>query len=790
VVIASADKDLLQLIRDDVVMLDSMRDKIYGEDETIEKLGIRPSQVRDYLSLTGDASDNVPGVPGVGPKTAVQLLTQFGSLDEIYANVDSVEKKSIREKLAVNRDKAYLSQQLVSLLDDVPIDFDLEKLRYGGADVPALRRIFTELELHRAKEELERTLGKDVPRDTIEPKPIVQVVAKPKAPPPPRGPKPEMRVIASKSELLEVMSEIRKSSVFAIHTLGEGDNPLTAPIVGLALAWPGHAAYVPLGHVYLGRPPQIALVDVISTLPLVTADAAIAKRGHDLKREALAWSRAGLAFRIGKDDFDTMLASYLLDAERHSHDLEPVIRLDLGDDLPTLESLLPKIRGQKPRLSELEIERAMETACIRATAILDLHALQKQRLGEEDLASLMSTMEMPLERVLADMEMAGVRIDTAHLASLAVDADARIKTLERRCHELAGREFNVSSPRALESILFDELKLPVIKRTKTGRSTDHDVLEELASEHPLPDTILELRMLQKLRGTYIEALPRQIDPQDGRVHTRFNQAVAATGRLSSSDPNLQNIPIRTEEGRAIREAFIAREGHCLLSADYSQIELRVLAHASGDVQLTNAFKTNADVHVLTATALFGVTPENVTRDMRGRAKTVNFAVIYGQTEFALARNLGIEKKEARRYIDAFFARYDGVTRYLQELVHEARTTGAVRTLLGRKRVIPDIQSQNRVLRFAAERMAKNTPIQGSAADILKLAMIHIHEELEAKALTSRMILTVHDELVLEVLESEKDVVRELVRRNMEQAFPLEVPLEVEVGIGRTWGQAH
>lgn len=790
VVIASADKDLLQLIRDDVVMLDSMRDKVYGEEETIEKLGVLPSQVRDYLSLTGDASDNVPGVPGVGPKTAVQLLTQFGTLDEIYAHVDSVEKKSIREKLAANRDKAYLSQELVSLKDDVPIEFDLEKLRYGGADVPRLRRIFTELELHRAKEELERTLGKDVPRESIEPTSVVRVETKPKAPPPPRSPKPQLRTVNTGEELAAVVSEMRACGAFAIHTLLEGGDPLVAPIVGLALAWPGHAAYVPVGHVYLGRPHQLAVTEIIAALIPIMEERAIAKRGHDLKREALAWTRAGLPFRIRETDFDTMLASYLLDAERHAHDLEAVIRLDLGDDLPTLETLLPKIRGQKPRLSELEIERAMEAACVRATGILDLCALQRQRLEEEGLASLMSTMEMPLERVLTDMEMAGVRIDTAHLAALAVDADARIKTLERRCHELAGREFNVSSPRALEGILFDELKLPVVKRTKTGRSTDHDVLEELAPEHPLPGAILELRMLQKLRGTYIEALPKQIDPRDGRVHTRFNQAVAATGRLSSSDPNLQNIPIRTEEGRAIRDAFIAREGFCLLSADYSQIELRVLAHASGDTELTSAFKTSSDVHVLTATALFNVSSEEVTREMRGRAKTVNFAVIYGQTEFALARNLGISKTEARRYIDAFFARYDGVTRYLQELVHEARTTGAVRTLLGRKRVIPDIKSQNRVLRFAAERMAKNTPIQGSAADILKLAMIRIHDELEAKALTSRMILTVHDELVLEVLESEKKTVSELVRRNMEQAFPLEVPLEVEVGIGRTWGQAH
>ena len=804
VVIASADKDLLQLIQDGVVMLDSMRDRVYGPDETVEKLGVRPEQVRDYLSLTGDSSDNVPGVPGVGPKTAVQLLSQFGTLDGVYAHVAEVEKKSIREKLGANKDKAYLSRELVSLKDDVAIDFDLEKLRYGGADVPKLRQLFTDLELHRAKDELERTLGRDVPRaalDTAPAKPAAraEIVTKPKAPPPPRL---EVRseLAGDLDALRAAVEAARASGGVALHTLLEGDDALRAPVVGVGLGWreidevnervSARAVYAPIGHVYLGRPDQLPLDRATEILRPLLEDPEIAKRGHDLKREALAWSRRGVSLRIGEHDFDTMIASYLLDAERHAHGLEEVARLDLGEDVPALEAMLPKVRGQKPRLSELEVERATEAACKRAALILDLEVLQRQRLDEESLAELMESMEMPLAGVLADMEQAGVRIDTAHLAQLDADAETRVKELERRCHDAAGHEFNVSSPRALESVLFDELKLPVIKRTKTSRSTDHEVLEELAPMHPLPDAILELRMLQKLRGTYLEALPRQIDPADGRVHTRFNQAVAATGRLSSSDPNLQNIPIRTDEGRAIRDAFIAADGFSLLSADYSQIELRVLAHASGDPELVDAFKTNADVHVRTATALFGVAPEDVTREQRGRAKTVNFAVIYGQTEFALARNLRIERNEARRYIDAFFARYAGVARYLQDLVHEARTTGAVRTLLGRKRVVPDIDSRNRTLRFAAERIAKNTPIQGSAADILKRAMIAIHDALLAEQRRSRMILTVHDELVLEVADDEKDAVSALVRCAMESAFPLEVPLVVELGIGRTWGAAH
>jgi DNA polymerase-1 len=376
------------------------------------------------------------------------------------------------------------------------------------------------------------------------------------------------------------------------------------------------------------------------------------------------------------------------------------------------------------------------------------------------------------------------------LARLGVETEARARALEQRCHELAGHAFNVASPRALETVLFDELGLPAGKKTKTGRSTDHEVLEELSDAHPLPDVILELRKLQKLRGTYIEALPRQIDPFDGRVHTRFNQAVAATGRLSSSEPNLQNIPIRTADGRAIREAFVPAPGWSMLSADYSQIELRVLAHVSSDPELVAAFTTDTDVHSRTAMALFDVPLEGVTREMRGRAKTVNFAVLYGQTEFALARGLSIDRKEARGYIEAFFKRYAGVTRYLDELVVEARETGVVRTLLGRRRAIPDLRSPNRTLRMAAERVAKNTPIQGSAADILKLAMVSIQRQLEASSLQSRMILTVHDELVFEVAPGEAAVLEPLVKRTMESAHPLAVPLVVEVGIGPTWGQAH
>jgi DNA polymerase-1 len=444
----------------------------------------------------------------------------------------------------------------------------------------------------------------------------------------------------------------------------------------------------------------------------------------------------------------------------------------------------------KGRISEIEVERVAAFAAPRVRALLPASGSELEQLEDESLDTVYREIELPLARVLAGMEEAGVRIDVMRLAKTSRAYDERIAALEKEAHAAAGREFQITSPRVLEGLLFDELGLPVVKRTKTARSTDADVLEELAPLHPLPQKILDWRQLTKLKSTYVDALPAAIDPRTGRVHTRFNQAVAATGRLSSSEPNLQNIPIRTEEGRLIREAFIAADGYSILSADYSQIELRVLAHMSGDPELCDAFSADADVHVRTATALFDVSPEEVTKDQRAQAKTVNFAVIYGQSEMALARNLGIENKEAGRYIRAFFQRYSGVARYLDGVVAEARRTGAVRTMLGRKRAIPDLDSRNRSERWAAERVARNTPIQGTAADIIKRAMVDLEIALDARKSKSRMILTVHDELVLEVHESELAEMPGLVKGTMERAVSLKVPLLVETGVGRSWGEAH
>ncbi|UCH28795.1 MAG: DNA polymerase I, partial [Myxococcales bacterium] len=505
------------------------------------------------------------------------------------------------------------------------------------------------------------------------------------------------------------------------------------------------------------------------------------------KRETVFWARRGVTLRGVQ--FDPSLASYLLDPARHAHRLEDVARQELDGQLSEEEAVRGK--GKKAlNWDEVEIDPVARYANERADYTFRLSELLTPRMHEGEFERLFYEIELPLAGVLATMELNGIRVDTDLLEELSKEAEAELETLEARCTELAGHDFNVSSPRQLETILFDELELPVIKKTKTARSTDHGVLEELSLLHPLPQAILEHRSVSKLKSTYLDALPREVNPDTGRIHTRYNQLVAATGRLSSSDPNLQNIPIRTEMGRRVREAFVPAEGWSMLAADYSQIELRVLAHLSRDPALVEAFSRGDDVHVQTACALFGVQPDEVTKHMRGQAKTVNFAVIYGQTQFALARNLKIERSEAKRYIDAFFDQYAGVKSFLDDIVEQARANGFVTTLLGRRRTLPDIRSKNHNLRAGAERIARNTPIQGTAADIMKVAMVLIQRDLERQRFQSRMVLTVHDELVFEAPPDEQEALEEVVLDRMQHAVPLSVPLPVEAAWGPNWGDAH
>jgi DNA polymerase-1 len=794
VVLVSADKDLLQLVGDGVWMLDTMKQRGYGPAETKEKLGVAPEQVRDYLALTGDSSDNVPGVPSVGPKTAADLLNQYGSLDGIYAGLESLSKKALKQKLIDHKELAYLSRQLVTLKDDFELPFDEAELRYGGFEDETLRAFFKRYGFVRLLDQLPPP---SAPKASATMAAVAQAAApaqlelgaSPQATVSASAPTvaSKVRVISTPAELTQVAAAIREAGKLTLFCAAESDEPIAGALVGLGLGFGDDAVYIPLGHRYLGCPEQLAMAQVKEALGPLLEDAAIEKLSSNKKRDTIALAQHGIALR--GVTFDTMLASYLLDPDLRGHGVVEIALRMKNLELPSYVAVTGKGKAQRP-LEELSFDEVLPWVTPEVTLLpLLAHGLAGE-LARDKLRPVLDAIELPLASVLADMERRGVRCDPEKLRELSLIVDKEITAKERLCYELAGKEFNVGSPRQLEAILFDELALPVIERTKTARSTNAEVLEELAVLHPLPAAILEHRVLAKLKGTYLDALPREINAKTGRIHTKFEQAVAATGRLSSNDPNLQNIPIRTEIGRLIRDAFVAEPGLKIFSADYSQIELRVLAHASGDPVLSGAFAERADVHVLTAQALFNVDAAHVTRDQRAAAKTVNFAVIYGQTQFALARNLRIARGEAARYIKAFFERYAGVRRYLDLLVDEARSTGAVRTLSGRRRLVRDILAKNHSVRSGAERIAQNAPIQGSAADIMKLAMVRVQEALMRKQLKSRMVLTVHDELVFEAPDDEREVLEALVRDAMENAVKLNVPLEVGTGWGESWGQAH
>jgi DNA polymerase-1 len=759
VVIVSADKDLLQLVGPDVVMYDTMRNKVFGADETREKLGVEPGQVRDLLALMGDSSDNVPGVPSVGQKTAAKLLADYGSFEGIYENIESITRKALKAKLSEHRDAALTSRELVSLRDDVAIGVDAVTHPYTGGNTAELRAIFSELELTRLLAQLD-------------PAPAVEG---------------HYETITTADGLARIAGAIREVGSFALYSVMDIDDPIRAELVGVALSWvEGVSAYIPLCHRYIGAPDHLSWDHAGPVLTPLLENSLIPKLTL-AKREKVFWARRDVTLRGVR--FDPSLASYLLDPARHAHRLQDLARQELDGELSEEDAVRGK--GKKALTwDQVEVDPVAQYANERSDYTFRLSELLTPRMHEGEFERLFYEVELPLAGVLATMELTGIRVDTRLLEELSEIADTELQNLHARCTELAGHDFNVSSPRQLETILFDELDLPVVKKTKTARSTDHGVLEELALLHPLPQAILEYRSVSKLKSTYLDALPREVNPDTGRIHTRYNQLVAATGRLSSSDPNLQNIPIRTEMGRQVRDAFVPEEAWSMLSADYSQIELRVLAHLSRDPALVDAFSRGDDVHVQTACALFGVKPEEVTKQMRGEAKTVNFAVIYGQTQFALARNLKIERAEAQRYIDAFFDQYAGVKSFLDEVVEQARANGLVTTLLGRRRSLPDIRSKNHNLRAGAERIARNTPIQGTAADIMKVAMVQIQREIEARRLQSRMVLTVHDELVFEAPPEERDPLEELVLERMQNAVPLSVPLPVEAGWGDSWGAAH
>ena len=770
-VVVSADKDLMQLVGPDVQLWDTMRNKVYGEAEVEEKFGVLPTKLRDLLALTGDTSDNIPGVPSVGPKTAADLLTTYGTLDGIFAHLDQIPRKKLREMLAAHEAEARLSQTLVTLRDDLRADAHPEAMVAGAPDIPELRRLFTELGFTRLLGDLDRT----APVETTTNAASAATNA---------GAPRHYRALRTREDLAAFVREAQRAEHLAIDTETDSLDAVRAALVGLSLAFAeGEGVYVPLGHRSEDADPQLSLDVVRAELAPLLAGPRPAMVGHHLKFDELVLRRHGLP--LGTVIFDTMIASYLLDPEA-SHGLKELARKELGATMTTYDEVTQKQRGKQLSFAEVRVDVATPYAA--ADALLSWELTQKlaPQVEEERLGPLLRDVELPLARTLADMELAGVQVDAHVLAAMGEQMLAQIASLERKAKELAGRDFNVNAPRQLEIIFFDELKLPVVKRTKTARSTDAEVLEALATAHPLPAVILEQRQLAKLKSTYVDALPALINPNTGRLHTRYNQTVAATGRLSSSDPNLQNIPVRTELGRGIRAAFVAPPGHVLVSADYSQIELRILAHFSGDPVLVEAFQEGQDIHTRTAMEIFSVAAGDVSGDQRRVAKTINFGVIYGMGDSALGKRLGIPREKAASFIETYFVRYAGVRRYFDELLDEARAAGSVRTLLGRRRFLPDLGSANRGVRLQAERMAQNTPIQGTAADILKLAMVRLREPVVSGA---RMLLTVHDELIFEVPVNAVTEAEANIRRAMETIVDLRVPLVVDVGHGANWAQA-
>ncbi|MBI3092468.1 MAG: DNA polymerase I [Candidatus Tectomicrobia bacterium] len=762
VTIISGDKDLLQLVGPRLRMLDTMTNKLWDEAAVKERWGVAPEQIQDLLGLMGDSVDNVPGVPGIGEKTAVALLQEYGDLETLLAKADTVQRKNVRENLRTYAEQARLSKALVGLERNVPLEIAWEELAARPADRARLIELYRELEFVTHLRDL---TGRE--RSEAD------------------GGEPAAVCIDTRETLAAWIEELRRAAAVGLALLADGNPLADGRLVGLALAAAdGAAAYVPLGQAGAGA--QLEAAEVLPQVVALLAGYDGRLACHDVKQARHLLGAAGHA--LPDACFDTMLAAYLLGVSRAPYRLEDMALELLAERIVSEEDVRGKGAKAQP-FAGLAVERAAAHAVSAARALVRLRPVLEERLRADDLEDLFTTVEAPLAAVLAEMEEAGVKVDVQRLRQYSQRLNEEIAAKLERIFVLAKGEFKVDSPKQLAEVLFERLGLKPLRKTKTGYSTDMAVLEELALQHPLPAVVLEYRQLAKLKSTYLDALPNLVNPRTGRIHTSFNQAVAATGRLSSSDPNLQNIPIRGD-GREIRRAFVAEPGHLLLSADYSQIELRVLAHLSGDERLLDAFQRGEDIHTRTASEVFLVPPERVNEEMRRRAKTVNFGIIYGLSPFGLARSLGIEVGDARRFIDLYFARYEGVKGYLDGIVATAHRQGYVTTLLRRRRYLPDLQSKNRTAQQAAERTAINTPIQGSAADIIKLAMLAVHRRLRRDGLRARMLLQVHDELLFEVPEAELPALTNLVRAEMEGATQLVVPLKVELGHGPSWYEAH
>lgn len=751
VTIISGDKDLMQLVGGKIHLWDTMKDKHYEPKDVMDRFGVPPEKVTDVMGLAGDTIDNIPGVPGVGPKIATKLIQDFGSLENVLKNTKQLKGK-MKENIEQYADQARLSKQLAILAYDVPFQFDEKKLAHRSLNTEACHQLFRELEFARLLSDL-------VPKETLS--------------------KKGYQLITEKRELEALAQKILQARpMLAIDLETDSLDVMRAKIIGISLSWAkGEAAYIPVAHIGLGVVKQIPLAEITTILQPVLSAADIPKVGQNIKFDLAILQNHGM--EVCPILADTMVASYLLNPQG-PHNLDDLAQQHLDHRTIRYEEVVGKGKQQKT-FAEVPVEVARDYSSEDADCTWQLAQVFLPQLETEGLMKLFQEVEMPLMEVLLKMEVAGVKVDAAVLKKLSQEFDSELKKLAKNIYDLGPGEFNINSPRQLGEVLFEKLKLPGGKKTKTGYSTAQDILENLAAKHPLPRLVLEYRSLGKLKSTYTDALLPLIHPKTGRIHTSFNQTIAATGRLSSSDPNLQNIPIRSPEGRKIREAFVAEPGFLLLSADYSQIELRILAHLTEDEELIKAFKAGEDIHALTAQAL-GCD--------RGVGKTVNFAVIYGQTPYGLSQVLTIDVEEAAEYIDGYFNKYPKVKPFKEKILAKARTDGKVTTLFGRRRFVPDILSRNIHVRQNAERVAFNTVFQGSAADIIKKAMIDIDRELFKISPKTRMILQVHDELVFEVPEADREPVASFVKQKMAGVYRLNIPLVVDCGVGKNWSEAH
>ncbi|UCD71360.1 MAG: DNA polymerase I [Syntrophobacterales bacterium] len=760
VVIVTGDKDMLQLVGEHIRTLDTMKGRFFGAEEVVERYAVKPEQMTDIMALMGDSTDNIPGVPGIGEKTAVTLIKQYKTLENLLANRERVPKKKLIEALIEFGEQAKLSKRLATISTDVPLVYNLEDFVLSEPDMEMLKELFRELEFSKfLKEITSGTLSME-----------------------------DYHIVTEEDQFSNLVGELKGCQGFTFDFETTSRNPMLAELVGLSFSFNPHQAYyIPLGHRYRGVPRQLDKELVLSQLKPLFEDEKLKKNGQNIKYEYVLLKRNGIELRgIG---CDTMVASYLLNPTKHNHNLEEIAREYLDHRMISYKDVVGSGK-REVTFDQVDLNTAKNYSCEDSDVTFLVSHILLPKLADEGLEDLFDEVEIPLIEVLAHMEMNGVKIDRSLLEEMSNEFESQLAFVADRIYRLAGEQFNINSSQQLGKILFEKLQLPEIKRTKTGASTDTEVLTKLAQQHDLPLELLAYRSLSKLKSTYIDALPKLINPRTGRVHTSYNQTVTATGRLSSSDPNLQNIPIRSEEGKRIRQAFIPAEGWLMLSADYSQIELRILAHLTRDDTLCEAFHRDEDIHARTASSIFGVHLKDVTLEMRRQAKVINFGIIYGMSAFGLGKELDIEPKVASAYIEGYFQKYQGVKDYIDFSLRDAREKGYVTTILGRRRYLPEINSSNQMARSAAERTAINTPIQGTAADLIKGAMIKIHRRLKDLNLSAKMIMQVHDELVFECPEGELKRASQIIREGMEGVMKCSVPLKVSIACGRNWDEAH